>query len=226
MARHSSKRPRNKVGTCLFCDYHGPLTETHIWPAWLNRMLRPRSVRLEELDKQGVTFAEPDRPMHSKLRSGSIFSQRPYLCCAGCSFAKLFFVTHERVVLSRRQRRVFAVWVSLITVLAEFIVSGRNAISVEDRNFIKTRLMPPRHWCIMSCSLNADEWKAKYRNRTSFIGQFTSRAEYFAAVDLGITPNTQLSSFGMGNLFAQVFSCPNERLVSEFEVAAKASGLI
>jgi hypothetical protein len=40
-----------------------------------------------------------------------------------------------------------------------------------------------------------------------------------------IIPNTQISSFGIGNIFLQVFSSPNLRLVEDFRIAAKSRGL-
>lgn len=141
-------------------------------------------------------------------------------------FSKPLFLSHDRIDLNPRQLRVLAIWISLITVLAEYIGRGRSTISLADRTFLKTKLIPPLHWSIIAASLESDVWRAKYRHSTSFIGDFSSREEYFSAVEGGRENNTQLSTFGMGKLFMQVFSCPNERIVSDFEAAARATGFI
>jgi hypothetical protein len=221
---------------CIFCDGHG-LTRTHIWPDWLERLILPGSHRLEELDNPHVPSIRG-----SRIKQGSLFSQKPRLCCEICNggwmmkfedemtaFAKPLFTSLETVTtINETQRRILAVWVSLITILAEFIdrTQGSICIPKSDRAFLKKYLMPPETWTIVACSLNAKSWHAKYRHHASFIGQFSSVAEYYDAVARGRTNNTQISSFGMGHLFVQVFSCPNYRFIDDFRVAFKSRGFV
>jgi hypothetical protein len=44
-------------------------------------------------------------------------------------FSKPLFLSHDIILLNSRQRRVIGVWISLITILAEYIVRGRLTIS-------------------------------------------------------------------------------------------------
>ena len=220
---------------CIFCDGPG-LSKTHIWPDWLNRLLRPPSLRLEELDNPRIISNRK-----SKFKQGSIFSQKPYLCCIKCntgwmrkfedemsSFAKpIFAAPNMDVVLDDTKQRIFAAWLALVAILAEYIDhKGSVCVSKEDRIFLKTRLMPPEdNWTIAACSLSGQKWTHRYRHHSLFIGEFSSVIEYQFAVEEGRTNNTQIASFGMGQLFVQVFSCPNLRLVSSFRDFGKASGL-
>jgi hypothetical protein len=111
--------------------------------------------------------------------------------------------------------------------LREYIDRSRGTICIsgDDRLFIKTRLMPPETWTIVACSLDAKEWFAKYRRHSHLIVTSTDVLEYYSAV-LTKPTNTQISSFGMGRLFVQVFSCPNDILNTDFRIAARARGLV
>jgi hypothetical protein len=50
--------------------------------------------------------------------------------------------------------------------------------------------------------------------------------EYHAAVLKGRKMNSQISSFGMGRLFVQTFTCPDTALVDGFRISAKKSGFV
>jgi hypothetical protein len=231
----------SKARKCIFCQEPGT-SKTHIWPDWLERLLSPPSQRLEELERPiplSPTNAKIDKS--AKLRQGSLFTQKPYLCCEACNtgwmhdfedemnrFAKPLFTSLDVITLSQTERRILSVWVSLIVVLAEHIdrSQGSICISQDEKTFIRTRLMPPDTWSIVACSLNSEAWAAKYRHHSLFIGDFRSRAEYDAAVMEGRQNNTQISSLGMGNLFVQAFSCPNPRISADFRATAKSRGLV
>jgi hypothetical protein len=171
---------------------------------------------------------------------GSIFSQKPYLCCKDCNsgwmqrfedemkkFATPLFATKDHVNIDDRQRRVMAVWICLITILAEHMNKNSDiAISEGDKIFIRKRLIPPDTWTIFVCSLNATGWRFRYKHHTTFLGEFRSRSEYDAAIMAGVAHNTQISSFGMGNIFVQTFCCPDLRQVQNFQAMTGRNGLV
>jgi hypothetical protein len=219
---------------CIFCP-NTDLSETHIWPAWLNKLLRPSDRHLQQTENPHVPSIQG-----SKLKLGSVFRKRPYLACVSCNtgwmhkfedamllFAPPIFTSLDsKVSFDRTQQRVFAVWISLITVLAEF-TDHRNSVCISEgeRDFLKTRLLPPENWTIVACTQDSPEWYAKYRHHSFFLGDFTSQAEYFGALASGRPNNGQFSSFGMGKLFVQVFSCPNLRQIEAYRIAARGAGL-
>lgn len=143
------------------------------------------------------------------------------------AFAKPIFTSLKTVtMIDKTQQRILAVWLSLITILAEFIDHRSSVcISDADRKFLKKHLMPPETWAIAVCSSNAKGWYGKYRHHASFVGDFSSLAEYYDAVATGRPNNTQISTFGMGHFFVQIFSCPNKNLVADFCASTRASGL-
>jgi hypothetical protein len=225
---------------CTFCD-SSKLSRTHIWPDWLEKLLSPGRHRSEELETPTYTA-----PTHSavvrerKLKQGSLFSQKPYLACETCNtgwmkqfedemvkFAKPIFTSSTNLTINHYQIRVMAVWVSLITVLAEYIGHSQGSIGISEgeRKHLKKILKPPDNWSIFVASLDGEIWSARYRHHAYRITEFADLTEPFSKFGQHIPVNTQISSFGMGRIFVQVFSSPNQRLVTDFRIWAKATGL-
>jgi hypothetical protein len=142
----------------------------------------------------------------------------------------LFTSLEQTIGLNETQTRVFSVWVALITILAEFIDHKSSVcISLEDRRYLMERLRPPETWTILATSINSEVWYAKYRHFAKYLAEFSSIAEYHAAVAAdGIQNNCQISTFGMGRLLVQIFSCPpgHSWLIQDYESFAQASGAI
>ena len=239
MAKISS--PARSVKRCLFCP-NTDLSKTHIWPNWLNKLLSPGSSRLNEYeDPIHVIGNETKIQRRANSKQGSIFTQKPYLTCAACNggwmntfedgmirFSKPIFTSSVSVSLSNEHVRVISGWITLITVLAEYTDTSGNSITISprDREYLKKHLKPPDHWTIIAASSNSPKWNARYRHHPIFVGQFASLVEYHAAVLGGSKMNSQISSFGMGRLFVQVFTCPNTALVDGFRISAKKSGFV
>jgi len=76
-------RPLTKK--CIFCDGPG-LSRTHIWPDWLNKLLKPGPLRQELIKKPVHTpGASTSHIFRAQIRQGSIFTQKPYLACMSCN---------------------------------------------------------------------------------------------------------------------------------------------
>jgi hypothetical protein len=144
------------------------------------------------------------------------------------AFARPNFFTSERPInLDARQLCIFAVWVSPITVLAEYI----------DRSKIAS--LSPKE-IAFSSNLNLRRPQLGSLSHVLLILIYglqntdtIRRLPGSSLVSLSITPlsckvrpnNTQISSFGMDKLFVQTFSCPNQNIVADFWVEAKTQGM-
>jgi len=241
MAKTATHAPTVTARKCLFCD-STDLSRTHVGPNWLNKLLFPGpSRRHERADPLHSIDGKTKITPTSKIKEGSIFTQKPYLACIGCNvgwmkvfedemvkFSKSLFTSKETTYLTPEQVRWLSGWLTLITILAEYIDTSRNDVTISpiDRKYLKQHLSAPDHWTIIAASSDSLEWNASYRHIPLFIGKFTSMAEYHAAVREGRQSNTQISSFGMGRLFVQVFSSPDPELVYKFRIFAKISGFV
>ena len=223
---------------CLFCDTR-KRTKTHIWPEWLQKLLLPGNYRSVVIDTAQY-ISPPNLTFEREQASeqGSIFRLRPRLACERCNtgwmkffedemvkFAKPLFTSYDSISLNKPQFMVMAGWISLVTILAEYVASKRVTIPQADRYFITKVRRPPNNWVIVVSSLQGHEWKAKYRHHILHATHVDSLSEHYAGFGKDRPNNTQISSFGMGNLFMQVLSCPRQDVVTAFELSAKASGL-
>lgn len=232
-----------KAGKCIFCGGTG-LTRTHIWPAWLARILdgRQSNSRIENIFKEtAIIPGSIEKDERSRRRQGGVFSPKPYLTCETCNtgwmrrfedemlkFSKPIFLGSEPVTVDRVQMRVVAVWISIITILAEYQNKTRESVSIssDERAYLKKYLMPPPTWSIFVVSLDGPRWHTNYRHHSRVVVDFSQWSEYLAAFADAKVANTQISSFGIGKLFFQVFSCPYFRWVDGFNKTAKAHKLI
>jgi hypothetical protein len=234
---------KNAIRTCIFCA-GSPLTKTHIWPAWLNTLIGGATHHQEESEHRDAPNPPPKpHEREVKQKQGAIFSIKPYLACGKCNngwmnrfedemvkFSQPIFLGSTEIKLTHYQLRVMVGWLSLITILAEYtnkkLSWDNHPITKDERLYFKAYLAPPPNWTIVAASLEGTKWQQKYKQHCMGI--------YMNYIGSGLSPvfvpnaddNTQISSFGMGSLFVQVFSCPVDRYVSDFRVASKSRGLI
>ena len=94
--------------------------------------------------------------------------------------------------------------------MAEYINwSTRNIIiNKEERTFIKNITGRLTIGSIFYASLNGPDWTQKY---VKDYPELHIHSGSFESPILLTPPNTQITSFGMGKLFVQIFTCPVER---------------
>jgi hypothetical protein len=137
------------------------------------------------------------------------------------------FTSVVDIAIGRQQLQIISGWASLITILAEHIDTSQGSITVpeNERLHLKNYLTPSDNWSIFAASLDSKIWNARYRHHSLMLADFANISEYYAAFGQNRPSNTQISSFGIGKIFVQVFSCPNQRFTTHFRIWAEASGL-
>lgn len=174
-----------------------------------------------------------------------MFSQKPQVACVNCNtrwmkafedemlkFAIPIFTGERPIILDQYQIRVFAVWLSLITILSQYTDNHRESVvtTQEERDYLMRHRKPPDHWSIFAASQDVfdanESWKIRYKAHI-FNLRLMSDSERPAYRPLDrIAPNSQIATFGMGKIFVQTFVCPPGPIVMDYRVAAKAAGLI
>jgi hypothetical protein len=142
-------------------------------------------------------------------------------------FSQSIFVTYDTMYLNDYQRRVLSVWSCLISILSEYSTENEKLIVTDDAElqFLKTKFLPPAGWTVSYASLDALEWMEKVKRHVIGIYHNTFHSGHPSPIAHTERSNTQISSFGMGNLFIQVFSSKLEYLITDYRIAASASGL-
>lgn len=232
---------RDQASKCIFCGEPG-VTRTHVWPDWLNRLLYEGNSRIEEIEFRDAPNPPPEPwEKEQRQKQGSLFSQKPYLACENCNtgwmhdfedemlkFAKPILTGEGVVKLSPYQHRVLVGWLTLITILAQYTnknLHGDLPISKADHQYMKQYRWPPDDWTIVCASLDTSLWRQKYKMHAIGIYRHDVGQQLPGLVPT-VTNNTQVSSFGMGKLFVQVFTCPIGQYSADFRVASKTRGLV
>ena len=241
MVKNIPAHLRDRARKCIFCGEPG-VTETHVWPDWLGRL-----VPTEEEFRKEEHFSRnppelPTPPIEVTEKRGRPFSIRPRLAFGTCNsgwmnrfedemkkFAKPIFTGEAPVHLTEHQTRVLVGWITLITILAEYInhkIKDGHPITREELLHFKKYRYPPDNWTIVVSSLDALDWRQKYRHHYLHIAAANYEQPLPFAFHNSERPNTQISSFGIGKLFVQIFSCPVERFVGDFRIATKSAKLV
>jgi hypothetical protein len=125
------------------------------------------------------------------------------------------------------QQTALARWLSLITILAEFIDPATSvSIPKSDRDYLMNHKLPPIDtWTIAAATSHAIDWRVKYKHHALHTGVYSDVIEATGVMSAVPRNNTQFSSFGMGNVFFQTFVCPVKGIVSDYRASLRRSGL-
>lgn len=230
---------------CLFCP-NTDLSKTHIWPSWLNKLLNKRyNYTMDITTERSFHFgygAPVPQTRVEKVRQGTIFTQKPRLVCETCNtgwmkkfedemlkFSLPIFTGEKSITLNQDQIGIMNGWLSLITILAAHLSLDRIwsiVVTEEERQYVKDNLRPPDNWTICYATLHeAKKWDKYYRANSRQL--FDIREGGFQEGDLpdNDLPNTQISSWGMGEIFIQVFISPSVHAVADYRGFVGSSGL-
>lgn len=237
MPRTPKRKNLRPPGKCILCGEEG-VTETHVFPKWLGELLPFFNARREIYEYRTAPSALEQKIISHKneVKQGHLFRIRPKLLCRSCNnyfgriedamvtFARPLFITDDPVIATRHQMRVLSVWISLIVILSEYYYDYPDnivTINISTLEYIKKYMYPPPEWSIFCSTISARRWTQYYRRHFLFMYDGT-------IVDSPIrteTPNTQITSLGMGRLFAQIYTSTIENTVIGYRHGALASGL-
>jgi len=127
------------------------------------------------------------------------------------------------VQISSAQTTALAAWLSLITVLHEYSIDD-VCISPQERAYLKRKGTPPENWVIFIAGAYGPQWERASIHCAFNTFTYSSNLDLTAGLS-GTRNNSQCTSFGMGKLFAHIFSTPNWKILRDFEVADRSRGL-
>jgi hypothetical protein len=126
--------------------------------------------------------------------------------------------------ISHKQIEVLAGWICLIVILSEFIDRSLG-VSTRERIYLKTKKRPPDNWVIVVAGLYGPRWSHYWTHHARNIFVSDDRHVFFTKTATYLSPNTQITSFGVGKLFVQAISSPHWHILRDFEIAATSRGL-
>jgi len=219
------KKPRVIKQKCIFCGSLGPLTQEHIWGDWLKAYVRAtinkHHFRSTRINPRGT----PDTS-NIALRAGSPLRSKVRVVCQKCNNGWLSVIqknakTHliplidgRATVLGKDAQQKIAAWCAMATMTAEFMKRDPETIAVpqHEREWLWKNGTAPPNWRI---------WIGRYQ-RHKWVGQWVHIAlPVLESKDIPndgtpTLPNTQVTTFVVGQLYIHVMSCLYPEIVTQW----------
>lgn len=209
-----------KTGTCIFCG-KGGLTKEHVWPDWLQKHLPSRpgntahKTGMVFTSKYGMAISPIEQGKQS--RPGPPTSRKLRIVCNTCNNEWMSILQNKAKglllelfeqrwsIVSEDDRKIVINWITMFTMVSEFLNQERIGISRADRETFYRTVSPLPNWKI---------WLS-WHNGRSVDGTKVAHGAIFHG-SLMRTPMSQLhqphpwdsqvTTAVCGNLLFQVFS--------------------
>ena len=233
MTTISIEKPRR---ACIFCD-KGNLSATHIWPNWLHKMYPGKGdTSLKEFRAEYSNPHEYDMNLAKvKFRQNGLFTMKPRVACVECNtgwmndfeeevrkFIKPV-LKGEFVSLSLSQSNTLAGWLGLIMFVADAIDPDGIQLSKPERIHFRKQKKLPLNFSIFIAGYEGDDWFQAYVR--ILLGAFIR--DNLGLDHEGIEPahHCHLVTFCVGKLFIQVYRSPILKLLMDYDISTRATGL-
>jgi hypothetical protein len=214
---------------CIFCDEHAKLTKEHLWSKWTRQLVQRDSLK-HEYAIQVFNIDGIDRTV--KTIAGDARSRGLRAVCEKCNsgwmgsieeWAKPSLVPLIKgtgAFLNRDNQRAIATWIAMKAMVGEYFDLTKVAIPLSERQFMRdNRCAPDANWKIWIGNYERTKWLGQYAHGAMGIAPSVRAKDRKPEI-----PNTQVTTFVIGKLYAHVFSSEIARLVSRFSLCQRAIG--
>lgn len=207
---------------CIYCSAAGRITREHIWADWLKAYIK----RDQNSYTHRIATIHPSHVEEQvKKIDGDPRSRRVKVVCSACNsgWMSTLQTRAKRLVvplakgqpffLERADQTIVAAWAGMAIMAAEFTSPDKVAVSSDDREFLRLRRELPQNWRIWIAHYVRGDWKGFMAHN---VMQLT--AEHVPETDphaLAV-PNTQSTTFVVGELFIHAISSTFERVPHDF----------
>ena len=211
------------VERCIFWEAgkpHVPLDREHIFGDWLRQYVRANSNK-HRLQHTIIGRAATLTKRKITSRAGEPLLSKAKIVCKGCNSgwmsriqnaAKPYLVPliqGRRVTLNAAAQRALAAWCAMVTMTGDYLPRDPSAIAISqtERDWLRDDGTPPQNWKI---------WIGDYRRQKGIWDHYVvsilgAKDVPKLAPDGSAAPNTQSTSFVVGNLFVHAISSTGDR---------------
>jgi hypothetical protein len=209
---------------CIFCKARG-LTYEHVWPDWLRRYV-PRSLprhssQVQEVYKDHQTSAV-------KTWSGDPHSRRLRVVCKRCNegwmkefqdAVKPFLVPMldaKPALLTPYQQKLLAAWAAMCVMTGEYYSPDLACVPFEDREYLRLYREAPKDWKIWIGRYMRGKFRGYWiHNSVPLLKDIPEQND-----DATLRPNTQTTTFIIGQVFIHAFSSTEPDITSRWRLDA------
>jgi hypothetical protein len=196
---------------CPFCDRPAKLTKEHIWSKWTRRLLKYNQPKHQHARVEWS--AESARVTYARTYGGDARNRSPKAACQDCNNgwmselddeAKPFLIPlikGKAALLDVEAQQMVAAWIAMKTMAAEYFEPERIAVPLSERQYMRRHARTPDNWRIwIGHYERGGDWSGQWVHGTAGAG-----SERVPPRDSD-RPNTQVTTFVIGNLYTNVIS--------------------
>ena len=231
--KDKGKKEQKPQRSCIFCQGYG-MTAQHFWPDWMGRDESMPTYRKKEgptsksysqlLNRMTILHSERtilvDGPQ-VKQRQGPFSSRKLLIVCGKCNNGWMSdievkskpvvksLISQQEVILSDSDQKKLAVWLTLMTIVAEFTDLPMKVIPGNERKAFMDTKESPATWVIWLGRTDSDVWQQRYHHVATGVAN---------PADLPLADSTkaniQISIFGLGGIVAFISSTSDPKFQS------------
>lgn len=218
-----------KSGRCIFCDGTG-LSKQHVWPDWLKNII-PRNYEKNIQNLSHPIYSKDEKIVFNRIvieKQGHMGVRKIRNVCSICNngwMSKIeqevkplltSMILGEKVILDKVEQTNISKWIIMTSIMAEFTDTKSMAIPAEHRKHLFKTLIPPKGWKIWIGKYNDIEWDFAYRHYGFYVTN-PEEAKKIKAGIMTVIPNTQVSTFVIGNFFVHCSNSPFDIFHKDFD---------
>jgi hypothetical protein len=210
---------------CIFCRREAPLSKQHVWPDWLRGIFpsQPVDAIHSQMRTHLVDGALEFSPS-GKIRNGDMLTTKYRKVCRECNNGWISVVEEaakpiaQKLILGKEftiendELLTFSIWISIVTVMAEYSHPPTIAISADDVHYIYLYRRPlPLCRIYIGQYLGSEYAPYRYRHVATAV---VDGDTYKDGDPVPSRANTQVSIHVVGEMLAVVDSVSEEKFES------------
>jgi len=214
---------------CIYCGARSKITREHIWADWLKAYIKKDKTSYTHR----VAVIHPSHIDESiKKIDGDPRSRRVKAVCSVCNSgwmsalqtrAKrnvISLASGSPTFLDRADQTALAAWVGMAVMAAEFSTPDKVAISQDDRQHLRLHRELPSNWRVWIAHYVRGDWKGYMAHN---VMNLTAEHVPEADPEPFSMPNTQTTTFVVGELFIPAISSVHNGVAHDFNHRADGS---
>lgn len=208
---------------CIFCGGSHPLTREHIWANWLKAYI-PRQL------EYGESHSSVDHKTHvettKKRQPGDPHSYKVRVVCKKCNGGWMGkaqerakpliipLITGEPTEINHHTQTVLSMWAAMAIMVGEFREKQHAVIPAGERQCLMNHQKAPPNWRIWIGNYKRDKCQTGWFHNTLTIQ--TEKHIPDVTNDGTPRPNTQATTFVVGQLYIHAMSSSVPNLIDRF----------
>jgi hypothetical protein len=220
----------NPPRECIFCKAYG-MTYEHVWPDWLKKYV-PQIMPKHSALTHAIYLDHQESSV--KTWDGDPQSRRLPVVCKRCNEGWMKrlqdavkpilvpLLDAKPALVSSYNQQLLATWATMCIMTGEYYRPDQASVSYEDREYLRLYLEPPKEWRIWIGRYLRGKWKGYWIHHSLPITENRPERD-----DEPVPPpNTQTTTFIVGQLYIHAFSSASPGLTSKWRLDAQGPRIL